>query len=305
MRSKKKKRVDEPEGDSDPIEPSGASSGPILRPTTSRASQPVVDEIVEEEEEGHETSSDDNENEENYIMQFRHGKGPANDDDDNDDEEEDYGGRERGVEGEEEEEVMLEIRRPVNPNSHRIVNYLGMDKTEAARRKRREWPYGEPKDMASGIDYRFHTFFQQDYYSTAIIAKKKGIVAEARWIDWRYMEKANNAIFRDIIVVCTSLRIKPLMGFRHSWNTEVIAQFYATIAFEEHEGARKMHWMTEGTRYSVTFTTFARYLGASPTYLTLPCIHRGTRPMDPSAMKFMYPGDKQANAGFAAGLYSY
>jgi hypothetical protein len=117
-----------------------------------------VDEIVEEEEEeGHETSSDDNESEENYRMQFRHGKGPADDDDD-DDEEEDFGGRERGVEEEEEEEVMLEIRRPVNPNSHQIVNYLRMGKTEAARRKRREWPYGEPKDMASGIDYRFHTF---------------------------------------------------------------------------------------------------------------------------------------------------
>jgi hypothetical protein len=305
-RSKKQKRVDEPEGVSGPIEASGASSGPILRPRTSRASQPAEDEIVEEEEEeGYEMSSDDNECEENYRMQFRHGKGPANDDDDDEDEEEDFGGRERGVEEEEEEEVMLEIRRPVNPSSHQIVNYLGMGKTEAARRKRREWPYGEPKDMASGIDYRFHTFFQWDFYSTAIIAKKKGIIAEARWIDWAYMERANNAVFRDVIDVCTSLRIKPLMGFRHSWNMEVIAQFYATVAFEEHESARKMRWMTEGTRYSVTFTNFARFLGLSPTDLSLPCIHRGARPMEPSAMKFMYPRDKQANASFATGLYSY
>jgi hypothetical protein len=45
--------------------------------------------------------------------------------------------------------------------------------------------------------------------------------------------------FRDIIDVCTTLRIKPLMGFRHSWNTEVIAQFYATVAFEENESTRK------------------------------------------------------------------
>jgi hypothetical protein len=133
-RSKKKKRVDEPEDISDPIEAFGASSGPILRPRTSRASQPAVNEIVEqEEEEGHETSSDDNESGETYRMQFRHEKGPADDDDDDDDEEEDFGGRERGVEEEEEEEVLLEIRRPVNPSSHRIVNYLGMGKTEAAR----------------------------------------------------------------------------------------------------------------------------------------------------------------------------
>jgi hypothetical protein len=122
-RSKKKKRVDEPEGVSDLIEASSASSEPILRPRTSRASQPAVDEIVEEEEkeEGHETSSDDNESEENYRMQFRHEKGPADDDDDDDDEEEDFGGMERGVEEKEEDEVMLEIRRPVNPSSHRIV----------------------------------------------------------------------------------------------------------------------------------------------------------------------------------------
>jgi hypothetical protein len=72
---KKKKRVDEPEGVSDPIEASGTSSGPILRPRASRASQPTVDEIVEEEEEeGHGTSSDDNGSEENYRMQFRHWK---------------------------------------------------------------------------------------------------------------------------------------------------------------------------------------------------------------------------------------
>jgi hypothetical protein len=128
-RSKKQKRVDEPEGISNPIEPSGTSSGPILRPRTSRASQLAVDEIVEEEEEeeeeeeGHETPSADNESEENYRMQFRHGKGLADDDDDDDDDEEVFGGRERGVE--EEEEVLLEIHRPVNPSSHRIVRQLG------------------------------------------------------------------------------------------------------------------------------------------------------------------------------------
>jgi hypothetical protein len=82
-----------------------------------------------------------------------------------------------------------------------MVNYLGLGKIEKARRKRRKWPYSEPKDMNSWIDYMFHTFFQQDYYSTAIMSKKKGIVAEARWIDWGYMKKANNAIFRDIIEV--------------------------------------------------------------------------------------------------------
>jgi hypothetical protein len=39
----------EAEGVSGPTEASGASSGPLLRPRTSRASQLAVDEIVEEE----------------------------------------------------------------------------------------------------------------------------------------------------------------------------------------------------------------------------------------------------------------
>jgi hypothetical protein len=84
-RSKKKKSVVELGGDLGPVEPSGASNGPILRPRMSRASQPTVDEIMEEEEEGHETSSDHNESEENYRLQFRHGKEPTDDDDDDDD----------------------------------------------------------------------------------------------------------------------------------------------------------------------------------------------------------------------------
>jgi hypothetical protein len=119
------------------------------------------------------------------------------------------------------------------------------------------------------------------------------------------MEKTNNVIFRYIIEVCTALRIKPLMGFGHSWNTEIIAQLYATVAFEENEGARRMHWMTEGTRYTVHFTLFARLLGASLTDVSLSCIHRGTRSMEPREMKFICPRNKQANVGYAAGLYTY
>jgi hypothetical protein len=72
-RSKKKTRVDESEGDRDPIEQSGASSGPILRPRMTRASQPIVDKIVEERNEA--SSNDDEESDDDYMMQFRHGKG--------------------------------------------------------------------------------------------------------------------------------------------------------------------------------------------------------------------------------------
>ena len=34
------------------------------------------------------------------------------------------------------------------------------------------------------------------------------------------------------------------MEFVHDWNSEVIAQFYATLFMEEE--LRRMHWMLEG-----------------------------------------------------------
>ena len=138
-----------------------------------------------------------------------------------------------------------------------------------------------------------------------MIGKKKGIIAEARWIDWNYMAATNNPIFIDAINICTELRIKGLMGFRHRWKTEVIAQFFATVAFEENESTKKMHWMTEGTRYNISFTNFTRLLGLSPSDMTLPCIHNGTHPLDAKEIRFMYPRNKQASVGYVADLYTY
>ena len=51
------------------------------------------------------------------------------------------------------------------------------------------------------------------------------------------------------------------MKFQHDWNTEVVAQFYATLFVEEDE--RRMHWMLEGQWYSVDYDVFAAQLGFS------------------------------------------
>ena len=51
------------------------------------------------------------------------------------------------------------------------------------------------------------------------------------------------------------------MEFQHDWNTEVVAQFYATLLIEEDEWW--MHWMLEGQWYSVDYDVFAAQLGFS------------------------------------------
>jgi hypothetical protein len=47
------------------------------------------------------------------------------------------------------------------------------------------------------------------------------------------------------------------MGVHYEWNVDVIAQFYATLYIEKAGGARRMHWMTEGEWYNISYVDFA------------------------------------------------
>jgi hypothetical protein len=77
------------------------------------------------------------------------------------------------------------------------------------------------------------------------------------------------------------------MQFQYPWNSEVIAQFYATFFVEEEP--RHMHWMLEGQWYYVDYTTIARYLGISEDELQRDRIHtEGVLP--PERMAYMYRG---------------
>jgi hypothetical protein len=49
-----------------------------------------------------------------------------------------------------------------------------------------------------------------------------------------------------VIAACMAKHLKFLLAFKKDWNNKVIAQFYATVYFEEHGDTRKLHWMTKG-----------------------------------------------------------
>ena len=70
--------------------------------------------------------------------------------------------------------------------------------------------------------------------------KKPKITHEAQFVDWEDMERKNNAIFNEVIAACEEKRISHLMGFKHGWNKEIIAQFFATVFFGYHESERAM-----------------------------------------------------------------
>jgi hypothetical protein len=74
----------------------------------------------------------------------------------------------------------------------------------------------------------------------------------------------------------------------------VIAQFYATVCFEEHGDIRKLHWMIESQWYEVSYSHFARLFGFEHKNASRPRIHLALK-LEARKTKFMYSRSKQGN----------
>jgi hypothetical protein len=82
---------------------------------------------------------------------------------------------------------------------------------------------------------------------------KRKPVAKSQWIDWAYMENKLDPIFDRVIAACQAKHLRDILTFKKDWNNEIVAQFHATICFEEHEDTRKLHWMIESQWYEVSY----------------------------------------------------
>ena len=136
---------------------------------------------------------------------------------------------------------MLKIRHTTLPDYVTSVNYKAKGMTEKAREQRRIDPRSLPSNCP--YDHRFHTMFQFDFYHSVILSKDH-VVAKSQWIDWDHVSKQKKPSLDIAIATCEHIGIYRLMEFQHPWNSEVIAQFYATLLVEEE--LRRMHWMLEG-----------------------------------------------------------
>jgi hypothetical protein len=85
--------------------------------------------------------------------------------------------------------------------------------------------------------------------------------------------------------------LRDILAFKKDWNNEVIAQFYATICFEEHEDIRKLHWMTESQWYEVSYSHFTRLFRFGRKDASCPRIHLALK-LEARKIKFMYPRSK-------------
>jgi hypothetical protein len=131
---------------------------------------------------------------------------------------------------------------------------------------------------------------QHDFYVSVITPKSKP-VANSQWIDWAYMENKQDPIFDRVITACTTKYLREILAFKKDWNNEVIAQFYATVYLEGHGDTRKLHWMTDGQLYEVSYAQFARLLGFGRKDASRARIHMALK-LDARKIKFMYARSK-------------
>ena len=75
------------------------------------------------------------------------------------------------------------------------------------------------------------------------------------------------------------------MSFNCHWNEEVVARFYATLYVDR--PGRKLHWMLQGERFSISYHRFATILGFPDADLRRPKIH-DEEVIDDGAMHNMY-----------------
>jgi hypothetical protein len=53
------------------------------------------------------------------------------------------------------------------------------------------------------------------------------------------MKNKHDQIFDRVITSCQAKHLSDILASKKDWNNEVIAQFYATVCFEEHDDTRK------------------------------------------------------------------
>jgi hypothetical protein len=156
--------------------------------------------------------------------------------------------------------VLLKLRPklPFHNDAHPQAEDMKGRKDRGLRLWRRNDPYAVRRRTA--VDPRFHTREQQDFYET-VLMDKKPIVADTRYVDWKYIDSEEHRDFfphvHESFIACG---VADFVGQKlTSWNDEMIMQFYATAHFYP-DG--KIMWMTEGQRFSSTVEEWAEILNA-------------------------------------------
>jgi hypothetical protein len=94
-----------------------------------------------------------------------------------------------------------------------------------------------------------------------VIIPKSKSVALSQWIFWNYIKGKHDRIFDEVVAACKAKHLRDIMAFRKNWNSEIIAHFFATMYVEERGDTRKIHCISDGRWYEITYEQFGRLFG--------------------------------------------
>jgi hypothetical protein len=121
---------------------------------------------------------------------------------------------------------VLKDETPLKVFTNReVVNYNKVDLRNIVTPHQRVC-YNSSKER--GTDERFWTFFQQDWYYSALYQKTRPVVP-MQWVHLDYMKGKKDIHFNRILEACEFHGISHLLSFRYNWNQEIIIEFYSTL----------------------------------------------------------------------------
>jgi hypothetical protein len=121
-----------------------------------------------------------------------------------------------------------------------------------------------------------------------VLYPKSSPLVKQQYVDIEYMRNKKDMHFNWVLEACDLHDITELLQFRHNWNQEIILEFYPTLLYDKKE--RIFLWMTNGRRFHVKISQFAKILGLS-SQLDIPKkLHSGLVMM-PREMTPMYVPD--------------
>jgi hypothetical protein len=78
------------------------------------------------------------------------------------------------------------------------------------------------------------------------------------------MQRKRDPVFQKVITKTQTLGIYDILGLHQEWNTELVAQFYATTWRSGDGFDSILNFAIEGHRYELTITEFPIIFGLAP-----------------------------------------
>lgn len=155
-----------------------------------------------------------------------------------------------------------QMRNPGSSGAYSVPLFVDYNKrVEDLKIQRSENPYQFVKDPS--VEERFWSRFHSDYYFTVLYkhgrSGSKAPIFQHKCLLLSSLKAHDHPEMTQLLSDLDDWRLLTLMTFQHSWNEEIICQFWATLWIDSEH--KVLHWMTASEHFHCDYTTFSRLLG--------------------------------------------